>query len=71
MITVNSDHIKIEGHRGRWYVIDTSFFRGQKVFLLEHETYGDEAPSLIVTADGTIVLDDVWDGFLDLEEAFC
>ena len=67
-IKENSDHIKIEGHRGRWYVIDTIYVKGSPLFLLEHETYGDEAPSLIVKEDGTIVLDDVWNGFDDYFE---
>lgn len=67
-ITNNSDGIRINGHRGTWYVIDTTYFRGQRVFLLEHETYGDMAAGLIVDRTGNIILDDVWNGFTDLED---
>lgn len=82
MITEKSDHIRIEGHRGTWYVIDEGWFiltpdtdSGQPLtipahlFLLEHEVYGDEAACLIVDEHGTIVLEDVWNGFDDLEDA--
>ena len=37
------------------------------MFLLEHQTYGDEAASLIVDQDLNVVLDDVWNGFDDLD----
>ena len=67
-ITADTDHIKIEGHIGKWYVIDERIYYGEKVFLLEHETYGDEAACLIVNETGKIILDDVYDGFDDLEE---
>ena len=81
MITNTSDHIKIEGHRGTWYVIDEGHFvltpdteRGPETFhahcfLLEHEQYGDEAPCLIVDQDGNIIADEVYNGFDDLVEA--
>lgn len=70
--------IKIAGHRGTWYVIDESAYsfpdeeKGavvKSVYLLEHETYGDETACLIVDEDKNIILDDVWNGFDDLDEA--
>ena len=67
-IVSTSDHIKIEGHRGRWYVIDSmSHNEYGEIFLLEHETYGDMAACLIVNGDGEIILDDVYNGFDDLD----
>ncbi len=80
-ITRTSEHIRVEGHRGTWYVIGearlelTSEVSGKPVtipvrgFLLEHENYGDVAPSLIVDENGTILLEDVYNGFEDLEDA--
>lgn len=62
------DGIKIPGYIGTWYVIDESVWNGRKVFLLEHEEYGDETEHLIVDDDMDLVLDDVWNGFSDLEE---
>ena len=58
--------IRVAGHRGTWYVIDE--LPEQGLFLLEHETYGDEAACVIVNAAGELVLEDVWNGFDDLEE---
>lgn len=81
MITRKSDNIEVEGHFGTWYVIDEGMFeltpdteRGPetiraRLFLLEHEEYGDEAACVIVTEDGKLVLEDVWNGFDDLDDA--
>ena len=64
---MKNDGIKIDGHRGRWHVIEESEWKGEKVFLLEHETYGDEAACLIVNEKLEIIMDDVWNGFDDME----
>ena len=65
---MQKDGIKVEGHRGTWYVIDEAEYDGKKLYLLEHETYGDEAASVIIVDEGNLVLEDVWNGFLDYEE---
>jgi hypothetical protein len=62
------EHIKIEGHRGFWYEIAREKIGGRELVLLEHETYGDEAPSLIVTPKGNLVMEDVYNGFYDYKE---
>lgn len=67
MIGIGSSGIKIDGHIGTWYVIDKSVFNYQTVYLLEHETYGDEAPCLIVGENLNLLLEDVWNGFADYE----
>ena len=61
-ITSNSDGIEIDGYIGNWYVIDK--YNG--LYLLEHETYGDETEHLIVDGYGNIIKNDVWNGFDDL-----
>jgi len=69
LITSDSEYISIEGHLGTWYVVDTlDSARHGMLFLLESEDYGDEAACLIVNEDGEVILDDVWNGFLDYEE---
>lgn len=65
---MKKDNIKIEGHRGKWYVIDETIYHGETVYLLEHETYGDESACLIVNEKLEIILDDVWNGFSDLDD---
>lgn len=81
MINEKSDHIKVEGHEGTWYVIDSGVYEltpdvnGKPVtiraacFLLEHEEYGDEAANVIIDQDGKLLLEEVYNGFGDLEEA--
>ncbi|MFI3272119.1 MAG: hypothetical protein R3Y11_08480 [Pseudomonadota bacterium] len=68
-----SSGLKITGHRGRWYVCreQTRTYQGKKhkVFLIEHEAYGDDAACLIIDEDKNVILGDVWNGFKDLEEA--
>ncbi|NLW46315.1 MAG: hypothetical protein GXY86_03110 [Firmicutes bacterium] len=68
MVTATSDGIKVKGHLGKWYVIDSGCYNGKRVFLLEHETYGDEAACVIVDENGGLILEDVWNGFDDLYE---
>jgi hypothetical protein len=63
---MKKDGIKANGHRGTWYVISERIYNGEKVYLLEHETYGEDAPHIIVNGDGDIVLEDVHNGFDDL-----
>lgn len=64
---MQKEGIKIEGHFGKWHVIDESEYNGEKVYLLEHDTYGDDAAGLIVNEDLKVILDDAWNGFNDLE----
>jgi len=69
MITVNSEHIHIKGHVGTWYAVsERDSARHGKLFLLEHEAYGDDAPGLIVNEAGEVIVDNVHNGFLDYEE---
>lgn len=65
---MKNENIKIVGYRGTWYVIDEKTVKGEKLFLLEHETYGDEAASLIVNKNLEVILDDVYNGFSDLDD---
>ena len=45
---MDKDNIKIQGHVGKWHVIDKKEHRGKTVYLLEHNTYGDMAAGLII-----------------------
>ncbi len=68
MLTKYSDHIKVEGHRGFWYVVDDKYsIEHGYIYLLEHETYGGDAAHLIVDPYGDVIMDDVWNGFDDLD----
>jgi hypothetical protein len=52
-------------------VIDAAERSGRNIYLLEHEEYGDEVPCVIVNGEGRIILEDVYNGFDDYDEAFC
>lgn len=62
----HQNHLKVAGHSGTWYVIGDCYYAGIRLFLLEHETYGEDVPHIIVDADLNIVMEDVNDGFNDL-----
>ena len=74
---MQKDKIKIEGHRGTWYVIDekevqvineeTKSLVSCMGYLLEHEEYGDEAMPLIIDENLNILCDSAFNGFDDLE----
>jgi len=64
----NTEKIKIESHVGTWYVINNRIHEGKQVFLLESEEYGDGVACLIVDEYCNIILEDVWNGFEDLED---
>lgn len=81
MLSWISDNIKIDGHEGMWYIIDEGDFQitpdvngkpqtlTAHLFLLESELYGEDAAGLIVNDEKQIVMEDVWNGFDDLEDA--
>ncbi|MHA3226107.1 hypothetical protein ACV7JQ_09215 [Globicatella sulfidifaciens] len=62
--------LKINGHIGTWYVVDTHIFRGEQCYELEHEEFGSDAAHIIVDPEGNVLVDDVWDGFLNLKEKY-
>jgi hypothetical protein len=66
---MKKEGIRVEGHRGTWYVIDEAEYDGRKLYLLEHERYGDEAACVIVDEGGNLILEDVWNGFEDYEDS--
>lgn len=65
---MKEDSIKIPDYIGTWYVIDKEVIDGKKLYLLEHEDYGDETAGLIIDENYNVVLDDVWNGFDDYRE---
>jgi len=69
IITQHSDNIKISGYRGKWHVIDSrAHSEYGTIFLLEHEIRGEDVPALIVNVHGQVILEDVYNGFGDLED---
>lgn len=68
---IKREGIKVEGHKGTWYVIDEGTLFDKKYYLLEHETYGDEAACICVDEDCKLVKEDLWNGLDEyLEELY-
>ena len=61
-------HVKVEGHSGYWHQIDKKVVDGEVLYLLEHDTFGDEVPCIIVNRKFEVVMDDVWNGFEELQD---
>lgn len=68
-ITEASENISVEGHIGTWYVIAAEEIEGKKLFLLEHEKYGDETANIIIDENKNLVMADVWNGFDDYRDS--
>lgn len=68
LITEHSTGIVIDGHFDTWYTIDKTEVNGKSYFLMENEKYGDEAAAVIIDESGKPVMDDVYNGFEDLQE---
>jgi len=65
---MKKDNISVKGFKGTWYIIDEAYFSGKEVYLLEHEEFGDEAACIIINKELELILNNVWNGFDDLEE---
>ena len=63
-ITINTDAISLDGYTDTWYVVDETDYHGQKVFLLEHEVFGDETEHLAVNENGTVLVDEIYDNWI-------
>ena len=68
MLNKNSDGIKVKGHRGKWYVVEDVVYGGETYFLLEHETYGNDADWVAVNSAGDLIMEDITDGAEELIE---
>ena len=76
VLTEDSQDVSVAGHIGTWHVIDSCerakpYDMGgvATYYLLEHDTFGEDAPCVIVNSTGKLVLDEVYNGFEDLKEA--
>lgn len=63
-------NIEIKGHKGTFTVIDVEMYNSKKVYLLESDIYGEDAPCIIIDCNKTVLLDNVFNGFDDYEEFF-
>lgn len=64
-VNMDTDGLAVSGHIGTWHTIEHTEVDGHSFFLMEHDTYGDEAASIVVDERGRLVVDDVYNGFDD------
>lgn len=64
-MNADTSGLTVAGHIGTWHTIDRHEVGGHSFYLMEHDTYGDEAACIIVDERGKLVLDDVYNGFGD------
>lgn len=64
-MNADTSGLTVAGHIGTWHTIDQHEVGGHSFYLMEHDTYGDEAACIIVDERGKLVLDDVYNGFDD------
>ncbi|MDM5370516.1 hypothetical protein QUF96_02850 [Bacillus bombysepticus] len=62
----DKSNVVVKGHRGTWYVIDETSFYGRKFYLLEHNTFGEDAMSVAIDEDGTLILEDITEGIAEV-----
>lgn len=62
------DGIQLDCYSDSWYVIDTQITNHVLYLLLENEVYGDECSHIIIDHLGNVILDEVWNGFDDLND---
>ena len=62
-VSMDTSGLAVSGHVGTWHTIDHREVDGHTFFLMEHDSYGDEAACLIVDEHGKLSLSDVYDGF--------
>lgn len=63
-----TDGIKVEGHRGTWYVIDGVSRGGNMYYLLESEQYGEDTDYIAIDENGRLKFDEITDGITEIVE---
>lgn len=62
--------VKVLGHKGTWSSItsDNFNFRGveESLYLMEHDSYGEEAACVVIDSGGVLIAEDCWNGFDDV-----
>ena len=63
IVNENTSGMAVDGHIGTWHTIDHKEIDGHTFWLMEHDTFGDDASCIIVDERGELVLSHVYDGF--------
>lgn len=64
-VNMDTSGLAVAGQIGTWHTIDHKEVDGHAFWLMEHDTYGDEAACIIVDNHGKLTLADIYNGFDD------
>ena len=62
-ITADTKEFEADGHEGTWHTVDEREYAGEKFFLMEHDEYGSDVAGIIVSEQGQLVAEDLWNGY--------
>ena len=62
-VNMDTSGLAVSGRVGTWHTIDHMEVDGHTFWLMEHDTFWDEAPCVIVDEKGKLAISDVYDGF--------
>lgn len=63
VVTADTSGIEIEQHEGLWHTVDMRKIAGENFYLMEHNDYGKSVAAVIVDAHGTLVAQELENGF--------
>ena len=55
IVNENTSGMAVDGHIGTWHTIDHKEIDGHTFWLMEHDTFGDDASCIIVDERGELV----------------
>ena len=62
-ITAETRGYEAEGHNGTWHTVAEKEYAGEKFFLMEHDEFGSDVAGIVVSENGQLVAEDLWNGF--------
>ena len=62
-LSIDTTGYEIAGKKGTWLAQDYILMNEKKWFLMEHEEYGTRAAYVILSEEGTVVMNDCYNGF--------
>lgn len=62
-ITAETRGYEAEGHNGTWHTVDKKEYAGEKFFLMEHDEFGSDVAGIIVSEQGQLIAEDLWNGY--------
>ena len=65
-----STNVELKGFADKFYVISKMMIDDKPYFLLENEVYGDEKPDVICDENKNVLIENAYNGYLDLFEDY-